>query len=169
MRYDMKEIGRRIRQIRGELSLEEFEKKLGVSKNTLSNYERGKGNPKAAILFKLAEHGGVSIEWLFTGREPRASMVCEEPHEHYGDSKKTDDEIFQEYADRIVEQLEREGVERVVAEKMLDAVFREMRLKGKGTEGYINLGEFLKDSRRRLEKDAARYSEQAAEGEAKES
>lgn len=157
----MKEIGKRIRQIRGELILEDFEKIMGVSKNTLSLYERGEGNPKSTFLLKLAEYGSVSVDWILTGREPKTPLIREQS-ETYLPNGKTEEEIMNDHLDRIIEALEKDGVERVIAEKMLEATIREMRITGKGPDGYISLGDFLKDAKRRLDKEAA-HQGQAAE------
>ncbi|MBI5788152.1 MAG: helix-turn-helix transcriptional regulator [Candidatus Schekmanbacteria bacterium] len=58
-----------IRKILGE-SQEVFAKKLGISKGALQNYENGEREPTASIIFKIAEVGNVSLDWLFTGKEP---------------------------------------------------------------------------------------------------
>lgn len=163
MSDDLKEIGKRIREIRGEHSLEDFEKIIGVSKNTLSLYERGEGNPKTTFLLKLSEYGKVSVNWIVTGKEITPPIVCEQS-EAYNPNSKTDEETINDHLEQIIEGLEKQGVERVIAEKMLEATIREARITGTGPDGYINLGDFLKDAKRRLEKEAA-HQGQAAEGE----
>jgi transcriptional regulator with XRE-family HTH domain len=162
MRANITEIGKRIRQIRGKLSLVEFEKAVGISKAAISVYERGQGSPRIDMLTKIAEYGEVTIEWLVTGKEP-STLIVHEHGETYLPDGKTDEEIMHDHLERVIEGLEKQGVERVIAEKMLEATIREMRITGSGPDGYINLGDFLKDAKRRLEKEAA-HQEQAAEG-----
>lgn len=70
MKIDLKEMGRRIREIRGDLSLDDFEAILGVSRSSISLYERGESWPKPETLSKIVAHGKVTYEWLLTGKEP---------------------------------------------------------------------------------------------------
>ncbi len=62
------QVGKRIRQIRGSLSQSELGRIIGVSKVSISNYERGR-IPQAHILAKIARFGHTTIDWLLTGRE----------------------------------------------------------------------------------------------------
>lgn len=62
-------VGRRIRELRGyDLTQKEFAKRIGVSQSYLSSMENGKVEVGAAILLRVAEQCGKSIEWLLTGR-----------------------------------------------------------------------------------------------------
>jgi Predicted transcriptional regulator len=70
MSIELKVIGGRIKEIRGRLSLADFEKILGVSRSSISLYERGEAWPKPETLAKIVEHGRVTYDWLFTGKEP---------------------------------------------------------------------------------------------------
>ncbi len=70
MKIDLSEMGRKIRAIRGRLSLEEFEPIAGISKSMLSLYERGEAWPKPDVLSKIAEFGKISFDELLTGKEP---------------------------------------------------------------------------------------------------
>ncbi len=60
-----KEIGKRIRNIRGELSQKQFAELIGIHKDQLSRYERGVTLPRPKLLKKMAEHGEISTECLF--------------------------------------------------------------------------------------------------------
>lgn len=57
------DIGRRIKQIRGEknLTLQELASRSGVSKSMLSQIERGMTNPTLAILWSLTQSLGITI------------------------------------------------------------------------------------------------------------
>lgn len=60
-------MGERMRHIRGGESQDEFGALLGVSKDTVGKYERGKIKPGAEVLLALREKRGVDINWLLTG------------------------------------------------------------------------------------------------------
>lgn len=60
-----KEIGKRIREIRGELSQKQFAELIGIHKDQLSRYERGVTVPRPELLRKIAEHGKISAGSLF--------------------------------------------------------------------------------------------------------
>ena len=47
-----------------------------MHKNTLGGYERGTRLPDAQVLVAVAQHAGVSVEWLVTGRDPAAEMIA---------------------------------------------------------------------------------------------
>lgn len=112
---------------------------------------------------KIAEYGGVSLEWLVYGREPSApSVVCEELNKDYCSGQDIEKEIGK-YSDKIINHLVLLGTDRVIAEKMLEATIQEIKTRGKGDEGYINLGDFLKDAQRRLKLEAAREARAAEE------
>jgi transcriptional regulator with XRE-family HTH domain len=69
-KLDLKNIGRRIREIRGfDLTQVQFAGMLGTRQNTLSNYENGKFVPTLEMLLKLKAYSGKSIDWIVTGEE----------------------------------------------------------------------------------------------------
>jgi transcriptional regulator with XRE-family HTH domain len=69
-KLDLKNIGRRIREIRGfDLTQGQFAETLGIRQNTLSNYENGKIVPTLEMLLKLKAHSGRSIDWIVFGEE----------------------------------------------------------------------------------------------------
>jgi len=60
-------IGSRIRKIRAGLTQKEFADKLGVSQGTIYQYEKEIIIPGYEVQKKLAEFGGVTVEWLLRG------------------------------------------------------------------------------------------------------
>jgi transcriptional regulator with XRE-family HTH domain len=61
-------VGRRIRELRGfDLNQKEFAARIGVSQGYLSSMENGVVEVGAAILLRIAQQSGKSIEWLLTG------------------------------------------------------------------------------------------------------
>jgi transcriptional regulator with XRE-family HTH domain len=65
---DLKNVGRRIREIRGfDLTQAEFGKMLGIAQTTLSKYEKGQAAPTLEVLVRLKTHSGKSIDWIITG------------------------------------------------------------------------------------------------------
>ncbi len=72
--FDLKAIGRRIREIRGfDLTQAEFGRMLGVGQTQLSNYELGLSAPTLEILLKLKTYSGRSVDWILTGEESGGS------------------------------------------------------------------------------------------------
>jgi len=71
--YNLKEMGvsERIRQIRKKIGLsqEEFAKMLDTTASTISRTERKKRIPRVQLLLNIARKGGVSLDWLLTGKE----------------------------------------------------------------------------------------------------
>ena len=67
---DIKNVGRRIREIRGfDLTQAEFGKMLGIAQTTLSKYEKGQAAPTLEVLVRLKTHSRKSIDWIVTGEE----------------------------------------------------------------------------------------------------
>jgi transcriptional regulator with XRE-family HTH domain len=64
---DLKAIGGRIREIRGEMLQEELAAYLGISQGQLSKIERGKMAPTVEILVRLSEKFGKSVDWIVRG------------------------------------------------------------------------------------------------------
>jgi len=60
-----KRLGRRLRELRGEKSLESFAKTIGISKSSLSRIERGEQNVLIGTLDLICEHLGIDIADLF--------------------------------------------------------------------------------------------------------
>ncbi len=70
------EVGRRIKKVRGDLSQFGFGKILGVGQAAVSNYEKGRV-PDGFTLKKIADHGGVTVEWILHGEEAKQLLLEE--------------------------------------------------------------------------------------------
>ena len=62
---DAKEIGARLRKLRGDLSMQEVADKLGTAVSTIGMYERGERVPIDEIKVKLADFYGVTVQEIF--------------------------------------------------------------------------------------------------------
>ncbi|MEY2864454.1 MAG: hypothetical protein RLY58_2161 [Pseudomonadota bacterium] len=67
MTLETDKIGERLKQIRGSYTQAEFSDKLGFSKTTIFNYEKGVRIPDAHFLLRLYEQCGTDPLWLLTG------------------------------------------------------------------------------------------------------
>jgi len=65
---DLKGIGERIRQLRGELLQEELAEFLGISQGQLSKIERGQWAPTVEVVLRLSERFKTNVDWIVTGR-----------------------------------------------------------------------------------------------------
>ncbi|MFW6020408.1 MAG: helix-turn-helix domain-containing protein [bacterium] len=81
-------LGQRLRMLRNErgMGLENAASKLGVTKNTLSRYERGKRNPDHRFIYNAADFYGVTADYLlgrtdirFNPNEKIKRAIEEEP------------------------------------------------------------------------------------------
>ncbi len=61
----------RLREARGKVSQTEAAQALGVTKQTIGNYERGVREPDATFLADICRVFGVTPEWLLLGRGPQ--------------------------------------------------------------------------------------------------
>lgn len=66
-------IGERLAKARewAGMDQETFAERIGVSRSTVSNYERGRSEPKRIVLNAWAMATGVPLVWLQTGESPR--------------------------------------------------------------------------------------------------
>ena len=78
------EIGGRIKKVRGELTQREFGKVLGVEPGTICKYEKGRV-PDGFTLKKIADFGGVTVEWLLRGEGSSAAKYSIRTREHAPD------------------------------------------------------------------------------------
>lgn len=64
----------RLRKARefAHLDQAELAERIGISRATVSNYERGVGAPRRPILRLWAEETGVPLEWLQQGHGPES-------------------------------------------------------------------------------------------------
>jgi transcriptional regulator with XRE-family HTH domain len=72
---EKKDIGLRIRQIRGRRTQEAFGQMLEATQSYISDLERGKCFPSISFLIRLQELSGRSFDWILTGQEPRPSPL----------------------------------------------------------------------------------------------
>ena len=66
---DSKQIGQRLRALRGEKSLDVVAEDIGISRSALNMYELGDRVPRDQRKILLAEYYGVSMEQLFFSKE----------------------------------------------------------------------------------------------------
>jgi transcriptional regulator with XRE-family HTH domain len=73
-------LGDRLRKARELTGLDrgEFAVDLGVSRNTVVNYEHAKVNPRKPVLIAWAMKCGVSLDWLL-GSDPGGNVPAEAP------------------------------------------------------------------------------------------
>lgn len=78
-----KEIGERIKQVRGSLNQRSFAEQLGVSLGSISQVEQGKAMPGGDFLLKIHASFGVDVTWLLTGmnNEPQPMQSDLKPDE----------------------------------------------------------------------------------------
>ena len=68
----MGSLGDRIKELRGDLQQYELAEKIGVHKNTISNYEKGERFPDSTVLLKILEiFKEINPGWLLTGDLPK--------------------------------------------------------------------------------------------------
>ncbi|MGC1781727.1 MAG: helix-turn-helix transcriptional regulator [Acidobacteriaceae bacterium] len=69
---DWQAVGRRIRELRGyDMNQAEMAMEVGIGQSHLSAIERGKKEPSASVLHRIAMRYGKTIEWLLTGSDPQ--------------------------------------------------------------------------------------------------
>ena len=66
---DLRILGARLRQLRGERTQEDFAQRLRISQAQLSKYERGQSAPPLGLLVRLSKEFGRSVDWMLTGNE----------------------------------------------------------------------------------------------------
>jgi transcriptional regulator with XRE-family HTH domain len=71
LRVNWRDIGRRLRQVRGDATQVEFGKALGVVQNVVSRYERGQVRPPLEYLVAVARYGNITLDWLIGGKTGR--------------------------------------------------------------------------------------------------
>ena len=65
---DLLALGQRIRQIRNDVTQEDFANSLGISQAQLSKYELGQSALPLGALVKLARKSGRTADWILTGK-----------------------------------------------------------------------------------------------------
>lgn len=131
-----KELGSRLREIRGGRSREQFGAELDTHRNSIERYEKAKrpNIPVAFLKLVIEKNPGWSIDWLMTGRgdkhasssPPRAAA----PAAPYGSS--LDDQLLADVM-REIEEAFGKNFERVTTEKraaLIAAVYEDARARG---------------------------------------
>jgi DNA-binding XRE family transcriptional regulator len=62
---DRSQIGKRLKALRGERSMGEVARALGVSRQTVSFYEQGRMTPKDDQKIKIARYYGLTVQDIF--------------------------------------------------------------------------------------------------------
>ena len=62
--YDVTEIGKRMKKVRGSMKQEECANKIGISRTALSNYENGSRTMDIEILYKFCDIFNVTTDYL---------------------------------------------------------------------------------------------------------
>ena len=70
-----KSFGERLKELRGDLSQDDFALKIGTKQTTLSNWERGFREPNFSGLALIATSCGVSADWLLGLTDERTPGV----------------------------------------------------------------------------------------------
>lgn len=70
MRYDQREMGKRIAELRKEkgMTQEQFAERLNITVKSVHNYERGKSFCGPDILVEIAEMMETTTDWLLMGK-----------------------------------------------------------------------------------------------------
>lgn len=114
------DVGRRIKEIRGNLGQKEFGEILGVKPPAISKYESGR-IPDAATLKRIADYGGVTIDWILHGGQP------EKPEDQASYCIRTREHAPEIYDARPVAPLDL--VVLIEVEAVVDAYYRTHKLK----------------------------------------
>ena len=78
---DWNAVGERIRELRGfHMTQLDFARSIEVSQSYLSNMEHGRVEVGAAILLRISQKSGRSIEWLLTGKNTSSPPSSAEGH-----------------------------------------------------------------------------------------
>lgn len=67
----LKDFAKRVKDLRGKNSQEEFSAKLAIPQTTLSRYEQGLNYPSEEVLIRMAMVGNVTLDWLLLGQGMR--------------------------------------------------------------------------------------------------
>jgi transcriptional regulator with XRE-family HTH domain len=88
------DIGKKIKTLRlsKPLTQNELANILGVSKSTMSNYERNISTPDPDILLKLATYFDVTVDYLFNEKQDKSKDLIKEGSAYHSDKSLTRDE-----------------------------------------------------------------------------
>ena len=77
-------IGKRIRQLRGEVRQNDFAPILGITQGQLSKIERGKVAPSVEVLLRLRDLFGKKVDWILTGKDKNSEIKLAETQSFCG-------------------------------------------------------------------------------------
>ncbi|MBW2147808.1 MAG: helix-turn-helix domain-containing protein [Deltaproteobacteria bacterium] len=112
---DKKEVGARLKQIRGDIPQNTFASIFGISAQLLSKYETGRVDPTFELLITAARHGRVTIEWILTGevKEQKPKPFKVGPYIALIDKKQGKNKLFKkrmEFGKYLKAQREKRGL-----------------------------------------------------------
>lgn len=64
-----REIGKRVKALRGTMTQAEFGKIFGKSQDAICAYEKGIVFPPIDVIVKMSQRFNVPVEWIITGKE----------------------------------------------------------------------------------------------------
>ncbi len=100
------------------LTQKEFGKIIGVKQATVYKYEKGMASPGDEVLKKIADHGGVTEEYLLSGEEALVSRVTETSPPAYSTIRTDLDTVLLTAVLTIIEEiLEAEPLNLIAAQK----------------------------------------------------
>lgn len=56
-------------RVNAKMTQQEFADSIGVSKDTVFNWENGKGEPTASALRKMSEISGIPMDFIYCGKQ----------------------------------------------------------------------------------------------------
>ena len=62
---DKKEVGNELRRLRGNRTIEESAKAIGISKSALAMYERGERSPRDEVKIRIADYYKKPIQKIY--------------------------------------------------------------------------------------------------------
>lgn len=68
--FSTQELGKRVAEIRGNITQKELAKAIGVSRSYIGNIEQGITMPSLEVIMSIAEQCNVSLDWLVYGNPP---------------------------------------------------------------------------------------------------
>jgi len=68
----LKQIGKKLRKLRGDASAAELAPRIGISKESIQRYERGDGIPKDYNMAKIAKFYGLKVSELWGKHQEQA-------------------------------------------------------------------------------------------------
>jgi transcriptional regulator with XRE-family HTH domain len=75
---DYKELGAKIKQVRGAATQADFAKQFGITRADVSKIERGEVRPTAELLYNICLKRHLSMEWMLSGHEPSINPAQED-------------------------------------------------------------------------------------------